>query len=784
MVKANGAIARLLLRKAWPQTRGRISGIPLLGEVEILRDPSGIPHIFAKNMRDLFTAQGFVHAQDRIWQMEALRRLSEGRLSEIAGAGMVAIDYFARMMGMREMKQRCVRGLSEDERGHFQAYADGVNAYLKMRGGDLPLEFGSMKLLPEPYTVADCSSALPYLSWFLAFTPYAEKLLAVMRGGDFTSREWNDMFPVSPGAALQTEEYFDSLARLKFGPPHPAAFAFHGRLTGKRASEELQRMLLSPSGGGSNNWAVAKASDGFPMLANDPHLGVSLPAIWYFCHLCVPGEVNTAGSSIAGFPGIVLGRNERVAWAMTNVMLDVADLFVLRVDPANPTRYRIGDRTLEMEMEEVVIGLPAGKSVTLPLYRTERGPVITGIEKGVEAAAVVRWHGTVPEEMLVDRTFRGVLTWMKAGSAAEVLDAGRHWRYASQNLLAADDRGHIGVHATGAVPLRKGYSGRMPADGSAGADWIGFLPYEAMPQRMDPAEGMIVTANYRPAGFTADQIISHSWCPPYRLERIMKALSAMQSPGVDDFLRLQMDVHSEQAERLLPKVLAHSFKQNAVREAARLLSEWDREVKAESRGAAVYEVFLVELERELLEKSLGEDLELYFVARLYGLENEILDRPDSPLWTRAGGSTTVENALCRTIAFCRKRMGRDPRNWRWGRLHRHVFRHPGAGSRLSKKLLNPEELPAHGDNNTVNVSWCTPVGGSFDVTTIPSLRMVVPLGDVDGMRIIGPLGQSGQPGHPHYNDMTGPWTRGETVPLPLSRQAVEKIAADRLVLSR
>ena len=790
MVKANGAIARLLLRKAWPQTRGEISGLPLLEKVEILRDASGIPHIFAENMHDLFLAQGFVHAQDRLWQMETLRRLTEGRLSEIAGSRTALIDYFARMMGMPEMKRRVIRALSDDERGFFQAYADGVNAYLEKQGRNLLLEFGSMGCVPEPYTLADCLSALPFLSWFLAFTPYAEKLLAVVRGGDFTLGEWNDMFPSSPDASLPQEEYFDTLSRLKIGPPHPAAFAFHGRLSGKNAPDALERMLfsLAPAGGGSNNWAVAKGSDGFPILANDPHLGVSLPAIWYFCHLCVPGEVNAAGSSIAGNLGVVIGRNERAAWAMTNVMLDAVDLLVLRVDPANPTRYRVSGGEREMEREDVVIGLPKGKSVTLPLYRTERGPVITGIEKGIEAAAVVRWCGTVPEEMLVDRTFRGVLSWMKAGSAVEVLDAGRHWKYASQNLLAADDQGHIGVHATGAAPVRSGYSGRLPADGSSGADWTGFLPYEELPHSMDPAEGLIVTANYKPAGFEKGPVLSYSWCPPYRLERILKAVSAMKSPGVEDFRRLQMDVHSVQADRLLPKVLAHSFSESPAREAARILSDWDREVRTESGGAAVFEAFLVELEKEILERTLGDDLDLYFLARLYGLENEILDRPDSPLWKKAGRGEgkgrerTIEKALARAIALCRKRMGRDPRKWSWGKLHRHVFQHFGAVTRFSRRLLNPEPIPAHGDNNTVNASWYTPVGDSYHATTVPSLRMVVPLGDIDGMRIIGPLGQSGQPGHPHYDDLTKGWVRGETVPLPLSRQAVERIAVDRLIL--
>jgi penicillin amidase len=787
MKRRSQFLARILLRKAWPQTTGQISGLPLQGKAEVIRDQWGIPHIYAGSTHDLFAAQGFVHAQDRLWQMESLRRLSEGRLTEIAGKQALNVDCLARMIGMPAMKRGMFSAATDEERGFLQAYAEGVNAYLQRQGKKLPLEFSSMGFTPEPWAPVDGLSPVPYLSWVLLFCAYSERLLALARGRSLCLKEWNDMFPVGPGAALPEDSYFDTLARLRMGALHPGATAFHVGLPETNPPPVVETPAAAGPGAGSNNWIVARGFDGSPLLANDPHLGVALPPIWHFCHLCIPGVMNAAGSSLAGIPGIVIGRNEHVAWGLTNVMLDAVDVLILHVDPANPTRYRLGGDQKEMRKQDMVFRLPKGGSVTLPLYQTDRGPVITLVEKGIEAVAVLKWCGTLPEGTLADRSIGGLQSLLRASSAAEALEAGRTWKYVSMNLVAADDQGHIGWHATGAVPTRTGYSGRLPADGSAGADWTGFLPYESLPHVMDPPRGWLATANYRPEGPESGRPLSYSWCPPYRYQRIVNALQKMQAPRAEDFCRLQMDLHSLQADRILPSLLAHTFSDPRAVEAARMLAGWDREVTAESTGAALYEVFLVQLERELLEERLGEDIVLYFNAKMYGIEDEILERPDSLLWRRAGNGTSppivkIEKALVRAMEFCGKRMGGNHRGWRWGRIHHHVFRHPGATSRFKEMLLNPRPFPAAGDSNTLNVSWSLPARDSYDVTTIPSMRMVTSLGNPDSLQIVGPLGQSGQPGHPHYEDMTGPWQRGEMISIPLTRPAVDRIARDRLVL--
>ncbi len=773
-----------LLKKGWPRTRGRIGGLQLQNEVEVARDQWGIPHISAASFHDLLYAQGFVHAQDRLWQMETLRRLCEGRLSEIAGEQAVPVDWFSRMIGMPDMKRRVVAGMSDEERGHCQAYADGVNACVRSMGRSLPLELSSIKLTPAPWLAEDCASPLPYIAFTQMFWPWAEKLLAVARAGRLTEGEWNDMFPTYPGADLPHDDWFDKAPELKFGSIHPGALAFHGGLTGPRAAPEILRSILgmAQQGSGSNNWAVAEGEDGRPILANDPHLGPSLPPVWYFCHLRTPGILNAAGTSIPGAPGVVIGRTERVAWGLTNVMLDAADVLTYRVDPDDPLRYFTAHGAQRMRQEDVTIGLPHGRSMTLPLHRTEKGPVVTSLEKGVTAAAVLRWYGTIPDGPPEDRSIRGVFAFMKAGSAEELLEAAGNWKYVSMNFVAADIDGHIGWHASGAAPVRRGYSGRLPGDASAGADWDGFLPFRDMPHVLDPEEGYIATANYRPERYDGP-VLSHTWCAPYRYRRIVSAVKDMRRPGVRDFQALQLDVHSGQADRILSVLSGLAFEDPRAAEAAALLAGWDREVRTESAAAAVFEVFLTQLIRGLLAEKLGSDLDLYFNALSYSVENEILERPGSLLW-KGDMIGTVTQALANTMDFCARGMGADRRAWSWGRLHRHSFRHPGATGRLSGWLLNPPSLPAPGDCSTINVSWSNPTDGSYRVTNIPSMRMVAALGDPDGLFIIGPLGQSGQPGHRHYEDMTEMWLEGRLVRIPLTEEGIRAAATEKLALAR
>lgn len=768
--------ASLLLNKGFPQYAGQIQSLPLHSSVEVIRDKWGVPHIYAKDEHDLMMAQGFVHAQDRLWQMEVTRRLAQGRLSEIAGKDTLMVDYFVRLLGLPDLRIRSAQALSSEELDLMQAYLTGINTYLKLQGEDLPLEFRSAGLKPEPWVIDDLFSSLALNAWFLQ-TNYKQELLAIKAASKMGRQGWEDLFPSHPGALLPKDEYFDSIRHLKIGPLHPSALVFHRNLP------------VPSSPAASNNWAVAKSQDGKPLLANDPHLALTVPGIWYFCHLQAP-EFHVAGASMAGTPGIVIGHNDSIAWGLTNVMTDCLDLFVLRVDPDHPTRYRVGDRTLEMEREKVLFRLPKGKSKKMTIFRTIYGPVITQIQKGMEAAVALKWYGTLASGDLEDHTEGALLSLCRAQTVEEALEAGKGIAFIGQNLVVADREGHIGWHATGAVPIRQGYSGWLPADGSSGImDWMGFLSYSDLPTRVDPPEGWIATANQRVVSDQDAHPISFAWTSPYRHQRIAQLLQDLSAPSTEDFRRIQMDVHSLQAERILPPILSFSFQVEKAKAAVEILRGWDRKVEPESRGAALYEVFLTQWVKTLLEDELEEDLPLYFnLTEFYSIQDVILDRPDSPLWDRIdtpekeGPREILEISLARAMEWLEEKLGPDVRKWTWGRLHKVYFQHPGAKGGVAACLLNRGPFPAPGDCQTINVAGFVPAKGGYEVLWIPSLRLIVPLGDLEQTRFIGTMGQSGQPGHPHYDDMIESWIKGEMAILPFSRAEVEKAEVSRLLL--
>jgi penicillin amidase len=799
-VKRQNALLSALVRKGrWADDK-EVRGLPLSETVEVLRDRYGIPHIFAANERDLMVAEGFVHAQERLWQMETLRRFAAGTLAEIAGEAAANLDHFSRLAGFSNLQTRAVARLGPEDRALFQGYVDGVNAYLALAGDDLPLEFRSLKLKPAPYAVEELGGTIPVNAWFMQ-TNYLEELIAVLDRERLSEEKWNELFASSPGERFPKEDFFERCRGLKIAPLLPAALAFYPSLA--RVS-------------GSNSWVVSRGPGDKPLLANDPHLDTTVPQVWFFCHLHCP-TLNVAGASMSGLPGIVIGRRETVAWSMTNVLIDCTDLYVLRVDPERPTRYVAGGETLEMEARRETIRIAGGQERVVTIYSTVHGTVITEVKPGIEAILALKWYGTLPEGRMEDTTLRAPLSLARARDAAEFMRAARAVASVGQNLVFADSGGRIGKHATGRIPRRRGYSGRLPADGSGGCDWEGFVAPEDNPQLSDPPEGRIVTANHKSVGSEYPYAVSFSWMAPYRFERISEQLDRLAHPGVDDFLRLQTDRYSKRAEHLLPKVLGFEYRSRPARDAAALLRAWDRNLDAAGAGGALFQVFLIEFSRILLAGILKNSLPAFLTLMpvMYTAPDRLLDdrRETSAAPTHLLGDRRLgdvcEQALVKSMEFLERTLGRNRRRWRWGALHQYRYRHPGASGGPASWLLDRGPYPAGGSGSTVNAAnfnpaWIGPgigapgnsppgsrTGGSpsrssvkkaFEVTTIPSMRMVMSLADPDGTMIMGPMGQSGRPGFRHYADMIGPWRRGQATALPLTRVGAESIAVSKTIL--
>jgi penicillin amidase len=360
------------------------------------------------------------------------------------------------------------------------------------------------------------------------------------------------------------------------------------------------------------------------------------------------------------------------------------------------------------------------------------------------------------------------------------------------SFVMGDADGNIGWQTTGSIPKRSGYSGRLPADGSSGIhDWQGFVSAEDMPDSYNPAERQIINTNNRTLAADDPYVFSFNFSAPYRQDRVTMLLEQLDTPTVEAFQRMQMDVHSLQADTLLPKIFAYSFEDDKAVAAMEILKNWDRQVETDSRGAAVYEVFLNQFVRTLLEDELGENLFPYFHITLksYLIHNVILDRPNSTLWDRKDTTARetpqqiLEMALSRTYSWLEQELGRNSRRWKWGKIHYYYWKHAGGNSWFTAKLLNVGPIPAPGDFTTLNSNAYIATRDEYRATLVPGVRMIIPLNDVNAMKINMPLGQSGQPGHKHYDDLTESWAVGELFDFPVERADVEAAAVSTLRLS-
>lgn len=465
--------ASILLNRGFPKVEGeaRLPGIKK--SVEVIRDAFGIPHIYAETELDILQAQGYVHAQDRLWQMETYRRVAKGTLSEVGGRELMELDHWMRLIGVSRIRSILARRITNDQKPLAQAYINGINTYIEQNKDNLPIEFQKLGLVPEPWTIDDLYNVVGVNAWFLE-TNFAQELVALAGRRHFGVESLKDLLPSWPNVKLPEDRYFESLRGLNIGPFIPEV-------------EALYKMTSTYDGLGSNNWVTAQGPGGKPLLANDPHLALLVPGVWYFCHLEAPGY-RAAGASMAGIPGIIIGHNERVAWGWTNVMTDVADLYVFRVDIQKPTTYYVHNKPLRMTWRDEAYRLPDGSSETKRVYETIHGPVITEVKPGVDAVAALKWYGTLPEDQIFDESAIGFYKLNRVRSMREGIEAGRHFGLIGQNLVLADVDGNIGWHAFGAAPIRKGYSGRLPADGSSGeCDWSGICPMKKCPFRSIPS---------------------------------------------------------------------------------------------------------------------------------------------------------------------------------------------------------------------------------------------------------------------------------------------------------
>lgn len=846
-----------MVRRSFPTTSGEVELLGLSQDVDVYRDAYGVPTIVAGTSSDLFRAQGYVHAQDRFWEMDLRRHVTSGRVAELFGADAVDTDRFIRTLGWRRIAEAELALLEEDTLEILEAYAEGVNAWMAGRSGSqLSFEHSLLRVTgaggyePEPWTPADSVAWLKAMAWDLRANLEDELLRARLLDVDLgQGRELDDLFPSFPedrhpvilpqggevsaegfvpaageqdldqiGAtaarsaghepsATSGDQLVQTAALLRTPGAHAALAAAHDALT--HAPAPLGEG--GTDGIGSNSWVVGpdRTTTGTALLANDPHLGPSQPSLWYQVGLrCEPVgpdcPYEVAGFSFSGVPGIVIGHNARVAWGFTNLGADVADLVVERIDG---DRYLTEDGWEPLDRHEETIRVAGGEDVTIEVRATRHGPLFSDVSDSgaevadgslgsggapapgdVEHAVALRWVALDPVA-----TMDAVPRFMRAEDWPSFRAAASRFEVPSQNLVYADVDGNIGYQAPGRIPVRRSGDGTLPQAGWTGeAGWERFLDFEELPWTLNPEAGYLATANQPVVPRTNEPFLAVDVSLGHRGARIVELLEAQDEHSPEDLLALQLDNHNANAATLVPVLTALDDRGDAgVALVQRVLADWDLRDDADAAGGAAFNATW----RHLLEVTYHDLLPDWAWpsggGRWWEIIRSLLDEPDSPWWDAPGypdvlgRDDVLHAAMARAYDEMVDTFSEDPTDWRWGEMHTLTLTHGTfgeSGIAPVERLFNRGPLELGGGSDIVNATGWTAYQG-YGVNWVPSMRMVIDLGDLDAGRWIHLTGQSGRPFHRHYTDQAELWHDGETIPLTFSLEATRATAVDQLTLT-
>jgi penicillin amidase len=833
-----GVIGVNLVRRSFPQTSGQLAVSGLTAKVTVLRDDRGVPQIYADTAQDLFRAQGYVAAQDRFFEMDLRRHITAGRLSELVGPDGIETDRVIRALGWRRVAEAELPTLAASTRQYLQAYADGVNAYIKAAGSPdkMGLEYSVLgQKYPgyrvEPWSPADSLAWLKALAWDLR-GDYDNELTRARLSGSITPARFAKIFPPyptdthhpilsaqdwRPGAAGSTRSAASAVPAVAQDARVHDAAARTVYAEVANALDQLPVMVGRGNGIGSNSWVVGpqRSSTGKPLLANDPHLGVGIPGIWYQTGLhcrsvsaACPFDVT--GFSFAGLPGIVIGHNQSIAWGITNLGPDVSDFYLEQV---NGDTYRRGNSYLPLKEHNETIKVAGGPDVTITVRETVHGPLLSDVipsvaqagksalvEGKAEAASYavsLAWTG-----LLAGHTADAIFKINTAQNFAEFRSAARDFAVPAQNLLYADTQGHIGYQAPGQVPIRASSTagappGYWPAPGwDPKYDWTGFVPFEKMPTAYDPPEGFIVAANQQVSA-SQTPFLTTEWDYGFRSERIRDLITATPKVSPERMSQIQGDTRNEFAPTLVKSLLAVNLDNDPfTKEAQNLLRKWDYTQPGGKSPQAPAAAFYNAVWSNVLELTFNDDLGALKAdggSQWMQAVSGLLKEPSNTWWDNRkttgvteGRDEILRQAMVAARLDLTKKLGKAPVTWQWGRLHQLTLEHKilGGDTVLApvRAIFNrgPWQMP--GGSSIVDANgW--DAGKGYQVDWAPSMRMVVNLGDLDASRWVNQTGNSGHPYSDHYVDQADAWVANETYPWPFGEKAVQAAGGDLLTLT-
>jgi penicillin amidase len=794
----------ITIRRSFPKLDGSIALPGLSEEVQIIRDSMGVPHIYAKNEHDLFMVQGYVHAQDRFFQMDFWRHIGTGRLAEMFGEDLVNTDIFLRTMGWARIAQDEIKNLDPRTLNILQAYADGVNAYLEEhRGASLSFEYVLLGLLSPDYDVEP---------WELVHTMTWAKVMAFDLSGN--SYGWQDLTraqlykQLSPEKAKELEPVYPSnhpyivpdTTTMEALIEHVLTVDKNQPGSDPASSNSISWINTGPLLG-SNSWVVSgsRTTTGYPLLANDPHLGIQMPAIWYEVGLhCQPVSdscrFNVTGFSFAGDPGVIIGHNSNIAWGFTNAGPDVLDLFIEKINPENPNQYEVNGEWKEMTFAEETINVAGGQPIQLTVRQTRHGPIFSDIDDAFDAlekttnlevpspyAVSIRWTAFEPSAI-----FRAILNMNLATDWASFREALREFDVPSQNMIFADVDGNIGYQTPGNIPIRSSGDGLLPVPGWTDEyDWQGYIPFDELPTSYNPSQGFIVTANNAIVGSEYPYLISKSWDLGYRANRISELIQSHEKVSREDIQSIQGDNFHAMGPILIPILSSLTFEDQALEQYVRDLDGWNFQNDVDSREAAIFNAFWRHLLLETFSDEVPDNIPNGSYAFL--IMEKLVDQPQNLWWDNVDTASIetrdeiMRRSLKAAILELDDLLGKNDENWQWGDLHTRTFRSELGIGPLGL-IFNRGPFPTGGGSSIVNNnSWNE--AENYDIVVLPSMRMIVDLSNLDHSFTVHTTGQSGHAFHQNYIDMAELWGKNLLHPMLWTKEQVEAAEGKILTLA-
>lgn len=755
-------------KKNLPELDGSLQMPGLSKPVKVYRDKWGVPHIYAENMNDLAFAQAYVHAQDRLWQMDIQRRVARGQLSEIVGKAALDTDRATRTLGFERLAKDDYERCPQELKDYLNSYIQGVNTFVERHGDKLPPEFKLLKYKPRAWDVIDILAFARMLGWQMSFAWFGDIVRAriVDKVGMEKAMELEIHYPEHNPSGL------DKVGEVNL-------VLDDGKL------EALNGPWLKPIKG-SNAWAVSpgKTKSGKAILCNDPHLPLSQPAIWYENHLSIP-ELEVTGVSLPGVPLVMIGHNRDIAWGMTLAFTDIQDVYIEKFTDATNTHYEFKGETLEAETITETIKIKGEKDHLEKVIITRHGPVISDITGFEHGKLTLRSKALEESDMI-----QGWFGLNQSKDWNDFVASMKHIKAPALNVPYADTKGNIGYWVTGAVPIRKENAGMLPAEGWTGEhDWKGDVPFEEMPHTYNPEKGYVITCNHKIIPDDYPYYLGNAWMNGYRANRLEQLFSAKAKFDLNDMKKMQMDTMCLPALEFTKHFKGLRLDDLNLELMKQQLLNWDGNLTTTSVPGCIYQVTRHFMIHSLLDKHLGTEIADYFKGKsfsdtlipqteFYGHDTStllrMLDNPDSWWVQEAGGRDEwMAASLQQAHQFLTERLGEHMEDWQWGSIHHLTMHHPIGAKKPLDKLFNQGPFSLPGDTDTLcqtAIAAHAPLG---DHICAPSYRQIIDMGNFSNSVSIMPPGQSGNILSEHYNDQLPMWLEGKYHPMLWTREEVE-----------